>query len=273
MIKVLIERQNNTDNTSYLNPIHSQDKNSSTSVSVKSVNNSYLSFHESDQNIHSDQSQGNNDSSSYLHHYHTIDEDWKEKTHQYGVTHVSHNDTDDSPDSSTYMLTDGYLNPYQPLKDGWKEMSHNYEAPVTVHQCEENITLPFLFDSERKITDNDEIKIIQDKQDMSFPNLLKNNKSPKICHKINNSDNTKTQLPINKPKFPGCITSSKQEQDVVFDYTGATISLSYNKEIKEMSNSTSAIPEILKDLKNKCNSYEIYDISTSASNYSTEDKL
>ncbi|CAC5390386.1 unnamed protein product [Mytilus coruscus] len=130
------ETQNNTDNTTYLRPIHSEDKSSSTSVSDKSVNKSYLFFHESDRNIHSDQSQGDDDTTSYLHPYHTIDEDWKDKTHQYDVVHVQRKNSDESSVSSTQMITDRYLNPYQPLKDDWKQLSHSYEAPVTVHQCQ-----------------------------------------------------------------------------------------------------------------------------------------
>ncbi|CAG2243842.1 unnamed protein product [Mytilus edulis] len=105
------------------------EKSSSSSVSVKSVNNSYLSFHESYQNSHSDQSQGDDDTTSYLHPYHTNNEDWKEKTHQYEVAHVQHKESDDSSDSSTQMINDGYLHPYQPLKEGWKQLSHSYEAP------------------------------------------------------------------------------------------------------------------------------------------------
>ncbi|CAC5389746.1 unnamed protein product [Mytilus coruscus] len=173
------ELQKNTDNTSYLHPINSEDKSSSTSVSVKSVNNSYLSFYESDQNSHSDQSQRDEDTTSYLHPYHKVDEDWKEKTHQYDVAHVQRKDTDDSSDSSTQMINDGYLNPYQPLKESLKQTSHSYDAPVTVHQCQQSITLPSSFD--------DENQIIKDEQDMFLPKLLKKDKSPEICHKNKNA--------------------------------------------------------------------------------------
>ncbi|CAC5422284.1 unnamed protein product [Mytilus coruscus] len=140
------ETQKNTENTSYLRPIHSEEKSSSTSVSDKSVNKSYLSFHESDQHIHSDQSQGDDDTTSYLRPYHTIDEDWKDKTHQYDVAHVQRKNSDDSTDFSTQ--TDRYLNPYQPLKDDWKQLSHSYKAPVTVHKCQQNLMIPFQSDEE-----------------------------------------------------------------------------------------------------------------------------
>ncbi|VDI38476.1 Hypothetical predicted protein [Mytilus galloprovincialis] len=72
----------------------------------------------------------------YLHPYNSIDEDWKEKTHQYDVTHAPSIEVDDSSDSSTQMITDGYLNPYQPLDEDWKQTSHSYEVPVTIHQCQ-----------------------------------------------------------------------------------------------------------------------------------------
>ncbi|CAG2210042.1 unnamed protein product [Mytilus edulis] len=104
--------------------------------SEKVVNRSYLSLHESDQNQNSDEFDKDDDATSYLHPYHSIDEDWKEKTHQYDVTHTPKRDTDDSSDSSTQMITDGYLNPYQPLNEDWKQSSHSYEVPVTIHKCQ-----------------------------------------------------------------------------------------------------------------------------------------
>lgn len=128
----------NTDNTSYLYPIHVEDDKISSSVSTKSVNNSYISIHESDQNHNSDESDKNNDTTSYLHPYHTVDEDWKEKTHQYDITHVSNKGT---YDSSSQMINDRYLNPNQPLNEDWKQNSHTYEVPVTVHPCQISSTV------------------------------------------------------------------------------------------------------------------------------------
>ncbi|CAC5422285.1 unnamed protein product [Mytilus coruscus] len=105
------------DNTGYLCPIHSEGDSSSFHDSVKRVNKSDLSLHESDQNQNSDEFDKDYDASGYLHPYHSIDEDWKEKTHQYDVTHAPSIEVDDSSDSSTQMISDGYLNPYQPLND------------------------------------------------------------------------------------------------------------------------------------------------------------
>ncbi|CAC5389745.1 unnamed protein product [Mytilus coruscus] len=149
----------NTNNTSYLYPIHIEDDKISSSVSAKSVNNSYLSIFESDQNRNSDESDRNDDTRSYLHPYHTINEDWKEKTHQYGIKLVSNKDTDDSFDSSTQMINDGYLNPYQPLKEDWKQKSHSYEVPVKVHHCQLSSTVPSVLDEDLKEEGNDNNQI------------------------------------------------------------------------------------------------------------------
>ena len=169
------EIQNNTDNTSYLNPVHSAD-DSSSAASV-SVNNSDLSNQESDKCTHPDESNRDDDTTSYLHPYHTIDEDWKEKTHQYDVMHVLNKDADNSSDSSTQMINDGYLHPYQPLKEGWKQLSHSYEAPVTVHHCQQSLMIPFPSNKEPKEIaniDKDERQTIKDEHNIypSFTSIL-----------------------------------------------------------------------------------------------------
>ncbi|CAG2210059.1 unnamed protein product [Mytilus edulis] len=120
----------------YIFPIHSEGDSSSFHGSEKHVNKSDLSLHETDHNQNSDEFDKDYDASGYLHPYHSIDEDWKEKTHQYDVTHAPSIENDDSSDSSTQIITDGYLNPYQALDEDWKQTSHSYEVPVTIHQCQ-----------------------------------------------------------------------------------------------------------------------------------------
>ncbi|VDI52172.1 Hypothetical predicted protein [Mytilus galloprovincialis] len=239
------ETHKNTDNTSYLHVIHSEDKSSSTSISVKSFNNSYLSFHESDQNTHSDQSQRDDDTTSYLHPYHTVDEDWKEKTHQYDITHVSNKDTDDSSDSSTQMISDGYLNPYQPLKDDWKQLSHSYEAPVTVHQCQQSLLIPFISNKETKGMKNiykDERQTVEGEHDI-YPSRSFTDKTElsENCHQSismqNSPDKIKLKQPIHNDYIVGIMTSSKHKQLGAFDVTDA-FSISPNKKIQDISEST-----------------------------------
>ncbi|CAG2237835.1 unnamed protein product [Mytilus edulis] len=231
------EPQTNADNTNYLHPIHLEDKSSNTSVSVKSVNNSYLSFNESDQTIHSDQSQraqGDDDTTSYLHPYHTIDEDWEEKTHQYDITHISKNDTDDSSDSSTQMINDGYLQPYQPLKEGWKQLSHSYEAPVTVHQCQQSLMVPFLSNKESKEIENidkDERQTMEEHNNYPSRSFYKDKTElSEKCQTIsieNISDKTKLK---HDDYFVGLMNSSKHEIAGAIDYNDA-ISISLNTKI------------------------------------------
>ncbi|CAG2203598.1 unnamed protein product [Mytilus edulis] len=120
----------NTDNTSYLYPIHQEDDK------------------KAHQNHNSDESDKNDDTTSYLHPYNTVDEDWKGKTQQYDEAHVSNKDTDDSSESSTYMNNDGYLNPYQPLNKEWKQTFHSYEVPVTVHHCQISSAVPSVLDND-----------------------------------------------------------------------------------------------------------------------------
>ncbi|XP_071177661.1 uncharacterized protein [Mytilus edulis] len=127
---------NDINKTGYIYPIHSEGDSISFHGSEKHVNKSDLTLHESDQNQKSDEFDKDYVASGYLHPYHSIDEDWKEKTHQYDVTHAPSIEVDDSSDSSTQMITDGYLNPYQPLDEDWKQTSHSYEVPVTIHQCQ-----------------------------------------------------------------------------------------------------------------------------------------
>lgn len=62
--------------------------------------------------------------------------------------------------------------------------------------------------------------------------------------------------------------SSKEILDVVYHYTDATTSVLSNNEVEEMSKSKHEIPQISKDLRNKCNLFEIIDMSTFTSNYS-----
>ncbi|CAG2243845.1 unnamed protein product [Mytilus edulis] len=80
-----IELKNN-DNASYLSPVHSDGDSSSFRGSERGITRSYLSLHESDQNQNSDEFDKDDDATSYLHPYHSMDEDWKEKTHQYDET-------------------------------------------------------------------------------------------------------------------------------------------------------------------------------------------
>ncbi|XP_071177668.1 uncharacterized protein [Mytilus edulis] len=111
----------------YIFPIHSEGS-SSFHGSEKHVNNSDLTLLDSDQNQNSDEFDKDYDASGYLHPYHSIDEDWKEKTHQYDVTHAPSIEVDDSSDSSTQMITDGYLHPYNSIDENWKEKTHQYDV-------------------------------------------------------------------------------------------------------------------------------------------------
>ncbi|CAG2243846.1 unnamed protein product [Mytilus edulis] len=112
----------------YIFPIHSEGDSSSFHGSEKHVNKSDLSLHETDHNQNSDEFDKDYDASGYLHPYHSIDEDWKEKTHQYDVTHAPRIENDDSSDSSTQMITDGYLHPYNSIDEDWKEKTHQYDV-------------------------------------------------------------------------------------------------------------------------------------------------
>ncbi|XP_076105744.1 uncharacterized protein LOC143074082 [Mytilus galloprovincialis] len=217
----------NNDNTSYLYPIHLEDDKRSSSVSAKSVNNSYLSIHESDQNHNSDESD-KNDTTSYLHPYHTIDEEWKETTHQYDEPHVSNKDTDDSSDSSTQMISDGYLHPYQPLNDDWKQTSHSYEVPVMVHDCQRNSAVPSLSDEEFKEKGNDDYQ----------KTIIKHNKCVQI-------------------REAAISTCNKQ---------GMADGISLNDEMKDISSSIGNNLGISKELKNTKNISTSYPPSTKKEN-------
>ncbi|CAG2210043.1 unnamed protein product [Mytilus edulis] len=112
----------------YIFPIHSEGSSTSFHGSEKHVNISDLTLLDSDQNQNSDEFDKDYDASGYLHPYHSIDEDWKEKTHQYDVTHAPSIEVDDSSDSSTQMITDGYLHPYNSIDEDWKEKTHQYDV-------------------------------------------------------------------------------------------------------------------------------------------------
>lgn len=146
--------------SSYLFPCHSEDDSISSHPSEKGVNKSFVSSFETDQNKTPDNHDAcdNDDTTSYLHPYHTIDEDCKEKTHQYDITYSPHIDNDCFSDASVQLTHDGYLNPYQPLKENWKQTSHIYEVPVTIHQClESSLTssLTSIWGRKEKETDED----------------------------------------------------------------------------------------------------------------------
>ncbi|CAC5422283.1 unnamed protein product [Mytilus coruscus] len=161
-----------------------------------------------DQNNTSDESDKNDDTTSYLHPYHTTDEEWKEKTHQYDITHVSNKDTDDSFDSSTRMINDGYLNPYQPLNEDWKQKSHSYEAPVTVHHCQLSSTVPSVSDEELKEEGNDNNQIAR----------IKHNKVAHISEAVIST--------CSKQEMTDCISLNDERKEI-------SASIGNNHEIKK----------------------------------------
>ncbi|XP_071177662.1 uncharacterized protein [Mytilus edulis] len=191
-----IELKNN-DNTIYLSPVHSDGDSSSFRGSERGVTRSYLSLHESDQNENSDEFDKDDDATSYLHPYHSIDEDWKEKTHQYDETHAPKGNTDDSSDSSMQMITDGYLNPYQPLDEDWKQTSHSYEVPVTIHKCQGHSMSSLL---QKECLRGD---ITEDQKDNNLQNTVNDvHLTQSLKNQISqNSENYHKQTVINNDSF------------------------------------------------------------------------
>ncbi|CAG2210057.1 unnamed protein product [Mytilus edulis] len=153
-----------------------------------------------------------------------MDEDWKEKTHQYDVTHTPKRDTDDSSDSSTQMLTDGYLNPYQPLNEDWKQTSHSYEVPVTIHKCQWS-SLSSLLTSKNYLKGEDTERI-------------ENNLHTKVNGLPLVSDNSKKILEENssnkiKPETTITDTSFNQENNVTIVVFNDPLSVTAKAEINE----------------------------------------
>ncbi|XP_052072575.1 uncharacterized protein LOC127710658 [Mytilus californianus] len=237
----IVELKNN-DNTSYLSPVHSEGDSSSFRGSEKDVNRSYLSLHASDQNQNSDEFDIDDDATSYLHPYHSIDEDWQEKTHQYGVTHAPSIEVDNSSDSSTQMITDGYLNPYQPLNEDWKQTSHSYEIPVTIHQCQGN-SLSSLLPKESLKGDNNEDQI--DNNLHNTVNVLhpsqsltnRNSQTSENYHKQTNFDENTSDKNIPSKTKEMSITCKSEIANTV-NVNNDSLLMPSKMEIKEMAASS-----------------------------------
>lgn len=257
-----------TDNTSYLYPIHSEEERGSSSVSVKSLTRSYLSFHESDQYHDLGGSDQEDDTTSYLHPYHSVDEQWKEKTNKYDVLHASSGDTDSS-ESSKKLSNDGYLNPYQPLTEGWKQTCHGYETSVKVHQCLPILKIYSSSDEESIEKNMNETQNSKKKHTTVVcsnhsQSSQKNNTRPsENSHKPNFdedvSDRTKPKQSINRLNDAALSVTSEQISVNLLNLTNDTISVSSNDDTKNISESIGSTTVLSTETRNK-NNYNINDV-------------